>query len=515
MMDLTSLLVSITISLVTFAVYKAWRKNRYWQERGVPHRKPWLFLGNKIVPFLTKKTGGELIAEMCKEFPNSPYIGGYDFMKPILLITDLDIIENILIKDFMHFTDRGFNVDFKNRPFDSNLFLMSGKHWRAVRHKLSPLFTTGKLRMMFDSMKQCGDQLVEQLEAANRQEIEMKEYLRCFAVDVIGSCAFGIDAGTLANPKNEFHKMAKKIFKLDLWQIIRLILLTTFTPIARLFNISINKRDVRKYFCNIIDETLKYRRETEFRRNDFVQMMMQLQSQGYVEIQTKDPADYYLGMEQSTYTTWKYEMSDEEITGHAFTFLSLGFDTLLHTMLFALYEFAKNLEIQEKARQEILIEMKSTETMTYQTLKEMTYLEQCVKETLRKYPPAQVLIRVCTKDYTLPDGFKIQRGQRIMIPIIYLHVNPNIYPEPERFQPERFDPDSSLHSCAFLPFGNGPRICIAMRFAMLEIKYCLAKLLMNYRFQINNKTKEPLTLNPKALLTEPNENIIFNITKIE
>lgn len=162
-------------------------------------------------------------------------------------------------------------------------------------------------------------------------------------------------------------------------------------------------------------------------------------------------------------------------------------------------------------------------------------------ETLRKYPPAQVLIRVCTKDYTLPDGFKIQRGQRIMIPIIYLHVNPNIYPEPERFQPERFDPDSSLHSCAFLPFGNGPRICIgkhlllciiafisskynfifimhflaAMRFAMLEIKYCLAKLLMNYRFQINNKTKEPLTLNPKALLTEPNENIIFNITKIE
>ncbi|XP_073969732.1 probable cytochrome P450 6a13 [Rhodnius prolixus] len=283
--------------------------------------------------------------------------------------------------------------------------------------------------------------------------------------------------------------------------------------LAKFLNLTFSKPKIINYFSSIIKDTMKYRRDNGYQRNDFIQLLMQLQHKGYIEVHTKDAHDDYLGMDATTFSKEKFELSDDQITGHAVTFLTAGFDTTAMTILFTLYELSRNPEIQEKVREEILREMEQSGSLTYDALKEMHFLEQCIKESLRMYPPAQMLSRVCTIQYTFPNGITIEPGQSVFIPVMAIHNDPKYYPEPRVFRPERFDPDNTIPACAYLPFGNGPRMCIAMRFAMLEIKFCIATLLRNYIVTLSPKTKQPITLRPKSFITDTNEILYFKFKK--
>ncbi|KAK9501858.1 hypothetical protein O3M35_012509 [Rhynocoris fuscipes] len=474
---------------------------------------PRICIGNALPVILRSKSLGQHLADLCKKYPNEELIGYYDFMSPTLLINDVETIERILIKDFVHFTDHGFPVDEERNPLDANIFNMTGKRWKAVRNKLSPVFTTGKLRLMFDSIAECGDRLVKQLE--NRDEAEMRDVLGRFAMDVIGSCAFGLEAKNLEKPDNEFRKMTKGAFEKSTLILIQFIIMTHFPALNKLFNFTFRSlQDSPKYYTGVIRDTMKYRRENGYKRNDFLQLMIQLQDKGYVEMLTKDPDDDYLGIDKNELSTEKFELNNEQITGLALTFLTAGFEGVTWTMMYSLYELSKEPEIQEKVRQEIMEQVKKAGSLSYDAIREMTYLEQCIKEAMRINSLGQNIFRVCTKDYTFPNGLEIKVNQRLIISMLSVHYNETYFPEPEKFAPERFDPDNSIPPCTYMPFGNGPRMCIAMRFALLEVKYCIAKLLMNYRFRISPKTKEPLTVNPRSILRTPKERVIFTITKV-
>lgn len=112
-------------------------------------------------------------------------------------------------------------------------------------------------------------------------------------------------------------------------------------------------------------------------------------------------------------------------------------------------------------------------------------MEAVIDETLRMYPPAQRIEREVTNDIDY-NGLKLKKGQVVMVPIYALHHDTDLYPEPERFKPERFLKESfeckSRDSMAFLPFGGGPRGCLGMRFAMIETKILLAAVLAKFRF---------------------------------
>ncbi|KAK9501864.1 hypothetical protein O3M35_012513 [Rhynocoris fuscipes] len=510
-------LLSILISLLAYLLIKAYRINQYWAERGIPHVKPVLFFGNSLRQLLMKLNIGELHEEICKKFPNESVIGFYDFMKPSLIIKDIDLVEKVMIKDFMHFTDHGIEVDEETNPLDFGLFAMTGSKWRALRIKLSPIFTSGKLKYMYGAMNDCGNGLISLIEKEieeGRTDIEIKEVVGRFSMDVIGSCAFGIDAGNLAEADSEFRRMGKKQFQMDFIQFIKFALVTNFPNLFKRLGISFNKPDVTKYFCDLIKQTLEHRKNNKIHRNDFIQLMLQLQEKGYVEIQTKDASDDYLEIDTSNYKTQTFEISDDIILGQAFVFLTSGFEGAAIVTTYCLYELAKHPKIMAKVRDEIKQHAKDEESLTYDAVRDMTYLEQCVKETLRKYPPSPMLFRICTKEYALPNGFIIPKGQSIIIPVKTIHYNQEIYPEPNEFQPERFDPDRVIPSCAFIPFGNGPRMCIAMRFAMIQLKYGVAKLLQRYEFKVSPKTVEPLIIDPANFVTTPKQKVYLNAIKV-
>lgn len=122
-------------------------------------------------------------------------------------------------------------------------------------------------------------------------------------------------------------------------------------------------------------------------------------------------------------------------------------------------------------------------TLTIDKIKSLKYLECCVKEGLRLCPSVPFIGRRLHEDMDI-NGYPVPKGTILFVYIFMLHRDPDIFPKPETFDPDRFLPENSVgrHPFAFVPFSAGPRNCIGQRFAMSELKVVLAYLLRNFRF---------------------------------
>ncbi|XP_024874731.1 probable cytochrome P450 6a13, partial [Temnothorax curvispinosus] len=172
------------------------------------------------------------------------------------------------------------------------------------------------------------------------------------------------------------------------------------------------------------------------------------------------------------------------------TDVTSGFETSTATATFALYELAHHRDIQDKVHKEI-DETLTKHDLTYDAMNEMPYLTKVINETLRKYPPLPMLNHICTKNINLPTtNIHLPKGTSIFIPILRLHWDPSIYPDSDKFDPERFNADEKarMHPYAYLPFGEGPRICIGARFGHVQTKVGLVSLLFKYKFKPHSQT---------------------------
>lgn len=149
----------------------------------------------------------------------------------------------------------------------------------------------------------------------------------------------------------------------------------------------------------------------------------------------------------------------------------IGFDTSSTALTFAAYELTRNPDIQQKLYEEIVEthEKLDGKRLTYDVLQKMKYMDQVVCETLRIWPPAVQVDRVCTKDYHYDDGnelkFDVEKGKALIIPIYGIQMDPKYFPEPDKFEPERFSDENkdSIVPGTYMPFGIGPRNCIGKR----------------------------------------------------
>uniref|UniRef100_A0A171B6T0 Cytochrome P450 n=1 Tax=Triatoma infestans TaxID=30076 RepID=A0A171B6T0_TRIIF len=242
--------------------------------------------------------------------------------------------------------------------------------------------------------------------------------------------------------------------------------------------------------------------------------MLKLKQQGAIEVQSKvaDEKEFNL---DNTASSENIEITDDILTGQAFQFLSAGYDPLLIITMFVMHDLAQYPEVQERARNNVREVLEKHNGYSYACIQDMTYLEQCIQETLRIHPIITFLFRGCTKKYHLSEaGLVIEKGQKVVIPIGALQMDPKYYPNPEVYNPERFPPNVSKQNFTYLPFGDGPRFCIGFRYAMIVMKLGITKILSNYKLKLSPKNEVPMEFNKQSLLQIPKNPIWFNITPI-
>ncbi|XP_046629107.1 uncharacterized protein LOC124309484 [Neodiprion virginianus] len=498
LVEFLGIIIAVLCAIYVYFKYVAFD---YWSSRNVVSYETIVPFGSMWPVFSVKYSMGEFFRDAYLKFKKNPFFGVYTFYKPALVINDPDIIRLVLTKDFTHFHDRGVYSEEKIDPLSAHLFAVPGAKWKYLRTKFSPTFTSSKMKQMFFTVKDCSETLAAFVadKAKNSELVEVKDLVARFSTDVIASTAFGLDCKSIENPDVEFRKMGRKAFATRPLTNF----LSFFAPsILKTFRMPVTDKDVTKFFISAFKETVQYRQANNIVRKDFMDLIMQLMNKGYVK------NDDELKPAQSS------ALDSERITmmegaAQAFVFWLAGFETSSSTVTHCLYELALHQDLQDKVADEINTVLQELGGVSYDSVKAMPYLAKVVDETLRKYPSVPILNRECTKKFELPGtGLRIEKGTAIVIPVLGIQSDPDIYPEPEKFDPERFNEENvaSRHQYTYLPFGEGPRNCIGMRFGLVQTKVAIISLLSKYRFKPGPNLKVPMVMDKGNLVHCPDSN---------
>lgn len=251
----------------------------YWKDRGVPCMEPSLLLGNLdgVGTKIHNNYNVELVYEHFKI--GNKFCGYYLLQTPRLIILDLDLVKNILIKDFNNFVDRGIYNNAEVDPLSGHLFAIEGEKWRNLRNKLSPTFTSGKMKMMYPIIQSYAKglvELVEELSQNNTNGLDIKNICTRFTADVIGSCGFGLECNALKDEKSEMFKMGEFFDMKDAWVRINFFFVNVFPNIAAKLNMKVTPKFITDFFMPMIKQTYDYRVSNDVKRNDFMSLLIQI-----------------------------------------------------------------------------------------------------------------------------------------------------------------------------------------------------------------------------------------------
>jgi cytochrome P450 family 6 len=260
------------------------RKQSYFERHGIPHVKPSMFVGN-LSGVTRTKSMGDIIKSVYNECKGKDVIAGFQmFMSSSLFITDLDLVKQILVKDFNLFVDRGVFVNEENEPLTGNLFSIEGEKWRFLRNKLSPAFTSGKIKMMYNTISDKGDGFVESIEnALGGDSLDVKEFSNRFTIDVISSCAFGMESNTMKHENDEMVKVFRELLGEEGQNSLYLLLMFVFPELSKFLNLKKFAGPITKLFNDIIGNSVSYRETNDIKRNDFLNMLIQLKNNGSID----------------------------------------------------------------------------------------------------------------------------------------------------------------------------------------------------------------------------------------
>ncbi|XP_060530967.1 cytochrome P450 9e2-like [Cylas formicarius] len=523
---ITIILAGIVLSILFW--YLLIKPLHYWRDLGVKQTNPWVFLGDNWVTVFRRKSFDEMIVWLYNMYPNERYSGMYQGYVPTLLIRDPELIKQVTVKDFDHFTDHRPFVDAKSDPlWGKNLFALKGQNWKDMRATLSASFTSSKIKFMFHLIGDTCENLVQFFDTKKEDliELEVKEIFTRLTNDVIASAAFGIKVDSLAEPHNEFYHMGKALTNFSgIKMMLKFMGFFIAPKLLNMFKITFFDAKVSKFFTQVISETIKAREEGGIVRPDMINLLLEARKGLKHEISANVDTGFATVQEFDLGTTAKprLDLTDQDITSQAVIFFFAGFDAVSTAMCFALHELACNHDIQQKLREEIISTASEYPRITYDGLLKMKYLDMVVAEILRKWSPGVATDRVCTKPYTIEPvnpgekALHLPIGTTLFIPMFAIHRDPTYYPNPEKFDPERFSDENkdNIKPYTFIPFGSGPRNCIGSRFAILEVKAMLYHLLFKYEVVPTAKTQIPLKITKKSLNFTAENGFWFGIKRI-
>ncbi|XP_058513699.1 cytochrome P450 4F3-like isoform X3 [Ochotona princeps] len=357
------------------------------------------------------------------------------------------------------------------------LLLSSGDKWSHHRRMLTPAFHFNILKpymKIFNKSVNVMHAKWRRLASEGSTRLDMFEHVSLMTLDSLQKCVFSYDSNCQEKPSEYIAailELSALVARRNHQILVYPDLLYNLTPDGQRFHRAC--RLVHDFTDAVIqerrralasqgsDDFLKSKTKTKTKTLDFIDVLLL----------TKDEDGKAL--------------SDEDIRAEADTFMFEGHDTTASGLSWILYNLAKHPEYQERCRKEVrdLLKDRKLEEIEWDDLAQLPYMTMCIKESLRLHPPVTVISRRCTQDVALPDGRVIPKGIICLISIFGTHHNPTVWPDPEVYDPSRFEPEKikDRSPLAFIPFSAGPRNCIGQAFAMAEMKVVLALTLLRFR----------------------------------
>ncbi len=500
--------------IVTLLLYNFLRRRRehltLFKKLGIPGPEPHLLFGN------TKGFRVKGIRRSIKEWTEEygKIFGYYDGMVPTLVVADPDLVREITIKQFHKFHSRRPQPFVKRDSPRENIFTAAGEKWKRLRSAVSPSFTAKRMREMSPLINHSVDDLLKMFDkrCEEGKPFDIYSEFGRLTTDVISSCAFGIDAGCLKDASSPFLVQTRKVFEgfeaISTRVKIIIFLVTVFPDMVQYvrkiypsFLVHLSGAD---WIYNMAKKMILERKHSQNKGNriDVLNLMLSTnkevgKEQIKVEKDEKDDYDKDGFLDADVNQLRKSQpMSIEEMMGQIVGFLLAGYETTSTALGFTAYELALNPDIQVKVQQEIDENYPGGDMKpNYNDLHKMKYMECILKEVLRIHPIGPNAVNRETYEEMTHGKITIPKGTIIRINMEALHFDPTLWGmhDPQKFVPERFleDCQDTPNTLAWCPFGIGPRICIGMRFAVMEYKIALARLLKRYNIKKCPQTKVP------------------------
>ncbi|XP_077497185.1 cytochrome P450 3A8-like isoform X2 [Amblyomma americanum] len=432
--------------------------------------------------------------------------GGFEGLQPTLFISDPDLVKLVLVKHFQDLPDRRL-VALNDPILDNMMTVVAAEQWRKIRPAASPAFSTGKLRKMNSIIQDCARITTQHLlkTAESGKDIHPKDFFGHYTLDVITRCTLGAKLGSHTPEADEFVAKSQTAFtvKPALTLVAFFYFWTLFPFISTLLRLQVFSPDTFLFLKNFCLNVIEKRKQSPAKHQDFLQLMIDAQDSGLqgpteVPLNAEDKL-YDLGMEQAAEKTVSTKvLSEEEALSQCVSFFIAGQDATSSALAYTFYLLAVNPDVQQRLREEVDECFKHYgEEPSLDDVSKLEYLNCVISESLRLYPPAVRVERTAFRDVILGDTeIKVSKGHAVVIPVYAMHRDPEYFPDPEKFHPERFSEENvdSIRPYSYLPFGAGPRNCIGMRFALQALKLCLLHVIHNVELVRTENTKLPLKM---------------------
>nr|XP_003705490.2 PREDICTED: cytochrome P450 9e2-like [Megachile rotundata] len=471
-------------AVLVFFVYFYHQKYMYFERLGIPYSKPFPILGI-FFPILTLQCSlGEAFQRIYNENREAKYLGMFDFLTPSLLLRDLDLIKMIAVKNFDHFTDHDEFIVIDNYRKD-HLLNLKGDEWKNLRRVASSFLTASKLRELFPKLQHVAKRTAGHMAALPSGSVEdLWDFVSRYTCDTSAFAMFGLDVDSIVDRKNEFFVKATKLTAFERLTDIKIILTRNFPNFCRLVGIKLMNKATENMFRDVVRSVRDMRDQTGTTRADMLQYMLNTRANAPEK-----------------------RMSEADMLANLVFFFSANSASTALVMAAILLETAANPDIQKRLQEEIDQVLKNSDNgdVSLEALGEMKYLDAVVNEGLRMYPPLPMVDRKCTKPIELPPALPnakpiiLEEGFNVFIPILALCRDPDLYPEPNRFNPERFYNQNSSPRTA-LAFGMGPRMCMGNRLSVLLLKIIVFHVLAVCELKTCAKTVLPIRFSPGQVL---------------
>lgn len=386
-----------------------------------------------------------------------------------------ELIERVLMVDYERYAKWGLE-DFGGEFAPEGLLLTDGNQWRRQRTTIQNAFTVERIQSYSDTMVQCAVEMISGWD--DGEEIVLNRAFSKLTLDVLTRSLFGLKLSEGTDIVTEFAETLNDRGSIDG--------LSTFLPMWVPTPENRRYKRILSEFRSFVERLIDERRGQADEYDDLLSLLL-----------TAEDDD-------------GNTMSETELRDQMVTFLFAGHETTSLALTYTFLELTKEQSVREclDAEHDAVIGGGAPE---FGVLNDLTYTERVIRESLRLYPPAFIMFRKAAEDVEL-GGYRIPKGTRLTLPQFYVHTDERWYDTPERFDPSRWTEEfeDTLPDYAYFPFGGGPRHCIGMRFAMLELKTILPTVAQSTEFELLSDPDPELDM---ATTLRPAEDIRMRVSK--